>query len=102
MQSGDNFRIAGKWIIRNISGLLVNSGVYDINSGMKLYKTELAQKYINLCPDTMAFSDIITLIFSANKHLVVEQPVRIKKRIGGKSTVGLNTAFDTGNGKCLT
>ncbi|MEP7146452.1 MAG: glycosyltransferase family 2 protein [bacterium] len=95
IKSEDAYRTTGKWIIRNISGLLVNSGVYDINSGMKLYKTELAQKYINLCPDTMAFSDIITLIFSANKHLVVEQPVRIKKRTGGKSTVGLNTAFDT-------
>ncbi|MEO8666113.1 MAG: glycosyltransferase family 2 protein [Ignavibacteria bacterium] len=95
IRSNDSYRTTGKWIIRKISGLLVKTDVYDINSGMKLYRTDLAQKYISLCPDTMAFSDIMTLIFSAQKHLVIEVPVRIKERTGGKSTIGLNTAFDT-------
>jgi len=95
LKSDDTYRSTGKWIIRKISGMLVKNNVYDINSGMKLYNTGLARKYLNLCPDTMAFSDIITLIFSARKHLVLEVPVRIKKRTGGKSTIGINTAFDT-------
>src|SRR5262249_31674067 len=40
-------------------------------------------------------SDVITLIFSARKNLVVEQPIRIRERSAGKSTIGINTAFDT-------
>lgn len=95
VKSNDTYRSTGKWLIRKISRMLVETDVYDINSGMKLYRTDLAQSYISLCPDTMAFSDIMTLIFSAQKHLVIEEPIKIKERIGGKSTIGLNTAFDT-------
>src|SRR4030095_3189813 len=89
------YRSAGKWLIRKISRMLVKTNVKDINSGMKLYRTELAKKYLKLCPDSMAFSDIITLIFCAQNHLVIEENVRIKKRASGKSTIGINTAFDT-------
>jgi glycosyltransferase involved in cell wall biosynthesis len=95
IKSTDTYRSSGKWIIRKISKLLVKTNVYDINSGMKLCKTELAKQYINLLPDSMAFSDIMTLIFSAHKNLVIEEPIRIKKRIAGSSTIGINTAFDT-------
>lgn len=89
------YRSTGKWLIRKISRMLVKTNVKDINSGMKLYKTTLAQKYLKLCPDTMAFSDIMTLIFCAQKHFVVEENIRIKNRVSGKSTIGINTAFDT-------
>ncbi len=95
VKSNDTYRSTGKWLIRKISGLLVKTDVYDINSGMKLYRTDLAQKYMRLCPDTMAFSDIMTLIFLAQKHLVIEEPIRLRERAAGKSTIGLNTAFDT-------
>lgn len=94
-QSEDAYRTSGKWIIRKISKMLVKTNVYDINSGMKLCRTDIAKQYLNLLPDSMAFSEIMTLIFSAQKNLVIEEPIRIKKRIAGKSTIGINTAFDT-------
>ncbi|MBK7098565.1 MAG: hypothetical protein IPH58_09700 [Sphingobacteriales bacterium] len=69
--------------------------IYDINSGMKLYNTELAKTYIKLCPNSMAFSDIIGLVFISQRHLVLEHPINIKPRVEGKSTIGVRTAFDT-------
>ncbi len=90
-----SFRSTGKWIIRNFARFLMPMPIKDLNSGFKLYQTELAQKYIELCPDTMAFSDIITLVFINQRHLVVEHPITVKKRIAGKSTINLYTAFDT-------
>lgn len=95
IKSTDAYRSSGKWIIRKISTVLVNTNVYDINSGMKLCRSDLTKQYLHLLPDSMAFSDIMTLIFSAQKNLVIEVPVRIKNRIAGKSTISLNTAFDT-------
>ncbi|MEO8209316.1 MAG: glycosyltransferase family 2 protein [bacterium] len=95
IKSTDAYRSSGKWIIRKISRMLVKTNVYDINSGMKICRADLAKKYLNLLPDSMAFSDILTLIFSAQQNHVIEEPIRIKKRIAGKSTIGLNTAFDT-------
>ncbi len=88
-------RGVGKKIIRWISRILIPNQISDLNSGMKLYKTSLVKKYLPLCPDSMAFSDVITLSFLANRHLVVETPIEILPRTTGKSTINFNTAVDT-------
>lgn len=90
-----SYRGFGKTIIRNLAKILMTVPIYDLNSGMKIYNTELVTKYLNLAPDTMAFSDIITLVFINNRHLVIEEPIRIRERKFGNSTIGLQTAFQT-------
>jgi len=89
------YRSFGKWIIRNLSTALADTGIYDINSGMKLFRTDTAKKMLSLCPDTMAFSNIIALTFAAQKNLVLEHPIGVRERTSGKSTININTAFDT-------
>ncbi|WP_103071106.1 glycosyltransferase family 2 protein [Aquimarina sediminis] len=93
--SASVFRGVGKRIIRLVAKMLMKLSIYDINSGMKIYNTELVKKYLKLTPDTMSFSDIITLTFVSNRHLVIEEPIRIKERLKGKSTIGVRTAFET-------
>ena len=95
LRSSSPFRGVGKSIIRLIASIMMTVPVHDINSGMKIYRTELAKKYLYLTTDTMSFSDVITLVFINNRHLVVEEPIRIKERTGGKSTIGFQTAFQT-------
>lgn len=94
-QSSGLFRETGKWIIRQIAKFLMPIKIDDINSGLKMYDTQLAQKYIALCPNSMAYSDIITLIFISQKHLVLEEKIEVSKRVAGKSTIGVKTAFQT-------
>ena len=89
------YRELGKSIIRRIARILMPLKVYDINSGFKMYDAELAKKYIEICPDSMAYSDIITLTFVYRKHLVLEMPINIHKRLAGESTIGARTAFET-------
>ncbi|MEI7981679.1 MAG: glycosyltransferase family 2 protein [Bacteroidota bacterium] len=89
------YRGLGKFIIRNLARVLMTVPVHDLNSGMKIYRTELAKKYIYLAPDTMSFSDIFTLIFINNRNLVLEEPIRVRERKTGKSTIGIETAFQT-------
>jgi hypothetical protein len=55
----------------------------------------LAKKYLHLCPDGMAYSDIIALVFINNRHMVLEEPIEINLRERGKSTIGIHTAFET-------
>lgn len=95
LKAGGAYRSFGKWIIRNLSTALARTDIYDINSGMKVFRTETAQKMLSLCPDTMAFSNIIALSFAAHKNLVIEHPIRLRERSSGKSTININTAFDT-------
>jgi len=85
----------GKWIIRGLSRILLSNKIRDLNSGLKMYRTELAQRYIKVCPDSMAFSDIIALTFIAEKCKVMEIPVQINPRVGGKSKITLGSAVDT-------
>ncbi len=93
--SASVYRSIGKSIIRMVAKILMKLSIYDINSGMKIYDTELVQKYLSLTPNTMSFSDIITLTFVNNRHLVIEEPIRIKDRMKGRSTIGVRTALET-------
>lgn len=94
-KSASRMRAIGKTIIRFTAKIMMNVPVYDINSGMKIYRTELAKQYLYLTPNNMPYSDIITLIFIGNRHLVLEEPITVKDRMKGESTIGIQTAFET-------
>ena len=89
------YRRLGKFLIRSIAKLLMSIKITDLNSGMKVYRSDLAKKYIRLCPDTMAYSDIITLVYINKKHLVLEKDIKIRARKSGTSTINTRTALDT-------
>ena len=89
------YRELGKSIIRGFTRLLMPLPIHDLNSGFKLYRTELAKRYVPLCPDSMAFSDIITLIFINQRNLVLETPITIQQRRAGQSTINTYTAVET-------
>jgi len=91
----NHYRTIGKKAIRFFARMLMKVPVEDLNSGMKIYRTELVKKYLKHCPDGMAFSDIITLLFIYNRHLVLETPVELNKRKHGKSTISYRTAINT-------
>jgi glycosyltransferase involved in cell wall biosynthesis len=94
-QKKHTYRSLGKWIIRTFAHLLVPLPINDLNSGFKLYQSSLAQTYIKICPDSMAFSDVITLIFIKQRKLVLEYAIDVKPRQSGKSTITTLTAFET-------
>jgi glycosyltransferase involved in cell wall biosynthesis len=89
------YRRLGKNLIRIFARLVMPLHIKDINSGMKIYNTALAKKYLRFCPDTMAYSDTMTLVFIAHKHLVAEEPITQRPRTGGTSTISSRTAFNT-------
>lgn len=93
--SANLYRTAGKKAIRFFARLLMKIPVKDLNSGMKIYRTELVNRYLKFCPDGMAFSDIITLLFIFNRHLVLESPIRLNERKHGQSTINFRTALST-------
>lgn len=89
------YRGIGKSLIRWFAKVLLPIHIDDINSGMKIYKTEMAKRYIRLCPDHMAYSDIIAMVFISKRHLVLEEPINIKPRTAGESTISTLTAIET-------
>lgn len=94
-QVRDLYRGLGKRLIRSFARILIPLSITDLNSGLKLYRADLAKKYITVCPDSMAFSDVITLVFISERHLVLEHPIRIFPRKKGRSTINSFTALET-------
>jgi glycosyltransferase involved in cell wall biosynthesis len=89
------YRGAGKTLIRWFARLLMPVHIKDINSGIKICDSELARRYLPLCPDHMAFSDVITLVFINQRRLVLERPVNVRPRLAGISTINTLTAIET-------
>ena len=89
------YRNIGKFFIRKFVFTLFGNKIIDINSGMKMYKNDLALKYLHLCPDGMPYSDTILLIFLNFKYYVIEEKINLNKRETGNSTISTKTAFET-------
>jgi hypothetical protein len=89
------YRNIGKWLIRIFTKFLIPLPITDVNSGFKLYRTELVKRYLTVCPDSMAFSDVITLVFLSERNLVLEYPIHVAPRKLGRSTITAYTAFET-------
>jgi len=89
------YREFGKFLIKIFAKILIPNKITDLNSGFKLYKGSLVKTYFKICPDNMAFSDIITLIFLNQKHLILEKEISVLNRISGKSKISTLTAFET-------
>lgn len=92
---GETAKKFGKYVIRKLSKILIQNEIKDLNAGMKIMRTSLAKRYIKICPDTFAFSDVITLVFVSEKNIVIEEPVKVLPRTNDKSKITINTAFET-------
>lgn len=89
------YRTLGKFLIRSFTKILVPLPITDVNSGFKFYRTDLAKRYMTVCPDSMAFSDVITLVFLSERNLVLEYPIQVSPRKTGQSMINTFTAFET-------
>jgi glycosyltransferase involved in cell wall biosynthesis len=89
------YRTLGKFLIRSFTKILVPLPITDVNSGFKFYRTNLAKRYMTVCPDSMAFSDVITLVFLSERNLVLEYPIQVAPRKTGQSMINTFTAFET-------
>lgn len=89
------YRRAGKGLIRLIARMLFRVGIQDLNSGFKMYRTQVVQRLLPWCPGSMAFSDVMTLMHLNLDLHVLEIPVETRPRLGGRSTISTMTAVET-------
>jgi glycosyltransferase involved in cell wall biosynthesis len=89
------YRTLGKFLIRSFTKILMPLPITDLNSGFKFYRTEFVKRYMTVCPDSMAFSDVITLVFLSEHNLVLEYPIQVSPRQAGQSRISTFTAFET-------
>jgi glycosyltransferase involved in cell wall biosynthesis len=88
------WRMPGKWILRWMANYLTRQRIPDLNSGLRLVRKDLVDRYLQLCPNGFSFSTTMTMIMYNRGYEIVYVPFEIKKR-QGKSTVSIATGFDT-------
>jgi len=93
--ASDAYRSLGKWIIRRITRMLLPITVQDLNTGIRVFDAALGRRHVSLLPDSPALCDVMTLLYIAEKHVVLEHPVSVRPRAGGVSKMSTRTAADT-------
>lgn len=79
-------RRVAKWPIHKLADYLVNRHIPDLNSGLRIFKKELAMRYMRLFPDGFSFTSTITLALMADGWRVRYLTIDYYKR-EGKSKV---------------
>lgn len=82
MGSHRALRVPAKWVIRKIAELLTNTRIPDLNSGLRVFRRDVARPYLRLLPPGFSCVTTITLAFLANQHPVRYVPIEYAKRAG--------------------
>jgi len=88
-------RNVGKRLILWFTRIFLKLPVRDLNSGMKLYKTNIVQSLLPFTPNSMAFSDVVTLVHFQLRYKIVERNITVSPRSRGRSTINWRTAVQT-------
>lgn len=86
-------RRPAKWFLTKLSSYLAGQRLPDINSGLRLMRRSLVQRYEALLPDGFSFTTTITLSAACNGHSVEYVPINYHARLG-ESKIRPRHAYD--------
>ncbi len=79
-------RRPARWFIRKLASYLIATKIPDLNSGLRVFKKDLARRFFNILPENHSWVSTITLAFLANGYTIKYVPIDYYKR-KGKSTI---------------
>lgn len=71
-----------KFILNRYASFLANQPIADLNSGMRLFKHDLAMRFLSLYPDGFSLTSTITMASIGNGYTIAEVPIDYYKREG--------------------
>ena len=75
-------RRPAKWAIGKLANFVVGGSIPDLNSGLRVFRREVALRLFDLLPDQFSFTVTITLAMLTNGYLVDYVPISYYQRIG--------------------
>jgi glycosyltransferase involved in cell wall biosynthesis len=86
-------RRPAKWFIGRLANYLSGYKIPDLNSGLRLFKRELADRFFGLFPEGFSFTTTITVAAVSAGYQVKFLPINYFKRIGSSSIAPLRDFF---------
>ncbi len=74
-----------KFLLNRYASFLANETIVDLNSGMRLFKRELAMRFWSLYPDGFSLTSTLTMAAIGNGYTTVGVPIEYYKRQGKSS-----------------
>ncbi len=78
-------RRPGKWIITRLAEYLSGQEIPDLNSGFRIFRKDVALRFLTLYPDGFSFTTTITLAMLTNHYRVKFVPINYHRRVGQSS-----------------
>jgi glycosyltransferase involved in cell wall biosynthesis len=75
-------RTPAKWLVRRLASYLVRQPIPDLNSGMRVFRRDVAERYLDLLPAGFSCVTTLSLSFLANDHTVHYIPIDYAPRAG--------------------
>jgi glycosyltransferase involved in cell wall biosynthesis len=97
-RTGETVRIPlvrrpAKWFLTKLASYLAGQRIPDLNSGLRLMRRSLVQRYEHLLPAGFSFTTTITLAATCNGHPVTYVPINYMARLG-ESKIRPRHAYD--------
>jgi glycosyltransferase involved in cell wall biosynthesis len=86
-------RVPAKWLIRKFAERLSGRRIPDLNSGMRVFRREVALPYLRLLPPGFSCVTTITLAFLSNNHEIQYMPIEYAQRAGSSKFKFVSDAY---------
>jgi len=86
-RTGQNAKIPlirkpAKWAINKLANYLSETKIPDLNSGLRIMRKEVIERFLPLLPNGFSFTTTITLAMLTNSYSVKYVPIDYHKRVG--------------------
>ena len=75
-------RRPAKWLIGQLANWVASERIPDINSGLRVFRRDVAQRFFRVLPDSFSFTTTITLAMLTNGYRVAFLPIDYYARTG--------------------
>jgi len=75
-------RKPAKWFLKHFAQYLTKAKILDLNSGLRIFKKEMALRFINIFPDGFSFTTTLTIACLTNDCSIKYIPINYYERKG--------------------
>ena len=75
-------RKPAKWFLRVMANYVAQTKIPDLNSGLRVFRRDVAMQYFAILSDQFSFTTTITLAMLCDKYAVTYTPIDYRKRQG--------------------
>jgi glycosyltransferase involved in cell wall biosynthesis len=80
-------RRPAKWVLKHLANYVTNARIPDLNSGLRVFRRDIAMQYFPILPNFFSFTTTITLAMLCDNYAVIYVPIDYRKRQGRSKIV---------------